>query len=41
MELEAKAARLDDVLTHYAEYLNQFIVVTPRSVRVRRVKSTP
>jgi hypothetical protein len=38
IELEAKTARLDYVLIHYAEHMHQFIVVTPRSVRIREVK---
>jgi predicted nuclease of predicted toxin-antitoxin system len=34
-ELSTKVARLDFVLTHYATQLDQFLVVTLRTVRVR------
>jgi predicted nuclease of predicted toxin-antitoxin system len=36
IDLASKIARLDDVLTHYGEELDQFIVVTDRRIRVRR-----
>ncbi len=35
-ELAVKIARLDYVLTHYADRLDQFVVVTLQRVRVRR-----
>jgi predicted nuclease of predicted toxin-antitoxin system len=36
--LETKLTRLTYVLTHYSAQLDQFIVVTDRGVRVRRLK---
>jgi predicted nuclease of predicted toxin-antitoxin system len=36
-----KQARLDFVLTHYADQLDQLIVVTLRAVRVRRTPPGP
>src|SRR5688500_13202244 len=35
-DLAFRIARLDLVLAHYADQLDQFIVVTPRAVRIRR-----
>ena len=35
-ELSTKVERLDHVLTHYADQLDQFLVVTDHRVRVRR-----
>ena len=35
-ELSTKIDRLDHVLTHYADQLDQFLVVTGQRVRVRR-----
>jgi predicted nuclease of predicted toxin-antitoxin system len=34
-DLATKIARLDCVLTHYADRLDQFLVVTPHRVRIR------
>ena len=41
MQLNTKTARLEEAFAHHADGLGDFIVVTPRSVRVRRVKSGP
>jgi predicted nuclease of predicted toxin-antitoxin system len=35
-DIEAKRTRLQEVITEYADQLSQFLVVTPKSVRVRR-----
>jgi predicted nuclease of predicted toxin-antitoxin system len=35
-ELATKIARLEYALTRYQNQLNQFLVVTPRRVRIRR-----
>jgi predicted nuclease of predicted toxin-antitoxin system len=37
-DLEAKQERLRYVLTHYADKLDQFLVVTPHRVRLHRPK---
>jgi predicted nuclease of predicted toxin-antitoxin system len=37
-DLSTKIARLAHVLEHYSEQLDQFLVVTHRSVRVRRTE---
>lgn len=39
MELETKIDRLHEVLHRYAESLDQFIVLTERTVRVRGAKT--
>lgn len=36
MELEQKIARLDYVLSHHADRLDQYLVVTPQRVRVAK-----
>jgi predicted nuclease of predicted toxin-antitoxin system len=36
IELSTEIARLDHVLTHYADRLDQFLVITRTTVRVRR-----
>ena len=36
--LPTKLERITHVLTHYAGHLDQFLVVTERSVRVRRIQ---
>jgi predicted nuclease of predicted toxin-antitoxin system len=38
-ELAPIIARLADVLNHYADQLDQFLVVDPRRIRVRRTRS--
>ncbi|TAK28828.1 MAG: hypothetical protein EPO21_21985 [Chloroflexota bacterium] len=35
MELTAKIVRLDEVLAHFSDRLDQFLVVTPKTIRVR------
>jgi hypothetical protein len=35
-DLPTQIARLDDILTHYTDQLDQFLVVTRRRVRVRQ-----
>ena len=39
-DLPSKIARLDAILTHYADRLGHFLVVTRRQVRVRQRHST-
>ena len=41
LELATKLECLNHVLTHYADRLDQFVVVTPHSVRVRQSRSSP
>jgi predicted nuclease of predicted toxin-antitoxin system len=36
IDLDLEIVRLDYVLTHYADRLNHFLTITPRSVRVRQ-----
>jgi predicted nuclease of predicted toxin-antitoxin system len=36
IDLDVEIARLDHVLTHYADRLDHFLTITPRSVRVRK-----
>lgn len=38
ISFDASRERLDYVLTHYADHLDQFIVVTQNIVRVRRAR---
>ncbi len=38
ISFDAKRERLDYVLNHYADQLDQFIVVTQNTVRVRKAR---